>query len=45
MGLVWGFVYYLEPNLILISLSHTIIGIFSYTQGLISQKTFQQQIV
>jgi len=43
MGLIWGIAYYYSQNLVLISVSHAIIGLCSWTQGLITTKTFFQK--
>ncbi|HVX92588.1 MAG TPA: CPBP family glutamic-type intramembrane protease, partial [Candidatus Dojkabacteria bacterium] len=34
MGIIWGVLYFYAPNLILISISHAVVGMFAYYQGL-----------
>ncbi len=41
-GLVWGCLYYFMPNLFLVSISHVIVGLLAYQQGLINQNTFRR---
>lgn len=36
LGAVWSLAYYLAPNLLLVSLSHSLIGLFAYHRGLIT---------
>ncbi len=40
MGIIWGISYFYIPNLILIAISHAIIGMFAYYQGIIDETTF-----
>lgn len=45
IGAIWGLTYYLFPNLILISFSHAIVGLFAFSKGLIKKETFFVQAV
>jgi len=45
MGAIWGFIYFFIPNLILISLSHAIVGLFAFKQGFIKKDTFKLRVL
>jgi len=40
MGIIWGLSYFIVPDLLLISISHAVIGLFAFSQGLIKRQIF-----
>ena len=42
LGIVWSAIYYLIPNLILVSISHAVVGLWAVSLGVVRGYTFRK---
>lgn len=44
-GVIWSVLYFYYPNLLLVSLSHAVVGVFAFLLGFIKKETFTIRIL
>ncbi|HYD35745.1 MAG TPA: CPBP family glutamic-type intramembrane protease [Vitreimonas sp.] len=45
MGLIWSVIYFFIPNLPLVSLSHAVIGVLAFQQGIITRRSILGDVI